>query len=272
MTELHPELARTIVESLPLGIAVLDTEERVMWGNAELGKLLERQLEDVIGSTAVSLQLPVPQFDLLHASPERFRVVEKGRLVGVWQNAGAVSFQGRTLLVIDKKHAIDWFLDMLSSGSFDPAITSRLLSRNALLNRLQLEVSRSRRYANPLSCLVIRIDFTATQNEEESNRIHTKIASTVTELLRWVDVLGQWSKQALVIILPETTEPAAASLAQKLSNAIDTNLASDAKTVNINVGASTWRKGDDANRLVRRGEIVARRQTGSTARTLKYSP
>jgi len=270
MIELHPELARSIVEGLPTGIAVVDSKGRVVWGNAELCELLQRDSEQIIGHSVGSLQLPVPQVDNLHGGPERSRVVEKGRLVGVWQNVGSLSFQGRTLLVIDKKYAIDWFLDILSTGTFDPSITSRALSRNALLNRLQLEVSRSRRYANPLSCLVIRIDFPAPENKEDCQVIHASIASTVTELLRWVDVLGQWSEQALVVILPETAQDAAAQLATKLAQAIDEKLRHETNAVNVNVGASTWRKGDDAGRLVRRADIVARRQIGSTTRTISY--
>jgi len=270
MIELHPELARSIVDSLPTAVAVIDVDGRVVWGNAELCELLRRDADDIVGASAVSLQLPVPEIEAVPSNPIATRIVEKGRLVGVWQNVGGNTFQGRILLVIDKKYAIDWFLDVLSSGSFDPTITSRLLSRNALLNRLQLEVSRSRRYANPLSCLVIRIDFAAQDKAEQQQTIHGLIASTVTELLRWVDVLGQWSDQALVVILPETSEDAAGQLAAKLGNAIDEHLAADAPDVSINVGASTWRKGDDAGRLVRRAEIVARRQIGSTARTLSY--
>lgn len=270
MIELHPELARSIVDDLPTGIAVVDTKGRVMWVNAKLSELIQRDVNDIVGHSALSLQLPIPEINAIAAGAQSYQVVEKGRLVGIWQNLGSVAFQGRTLLVIDKKQAIDWFLDMLSTGTFDPSITSRALSRNALLNRLQLEVSRSRRYANPLSCLVIRIDFATQESKEDRYTLHGLIASTVTELLRWVDVLGQWSEQALVVILPETADEAAGLLAAKLAQAIDDNLDRNVYAVSINVGASTWRKGDDAGRLVRRAEIVARRQIGSTTRTISY--
>jgi GGDEF domain-containing protein len=270
MIELHPELARSIVDKLPGAVAVFDVDGRVVWGNAELSELLRRDPADIVGASAEELQLPLPDPDAVSSPPMGSRIVEKGRLVGIWQNVGAATFKGRVLLMMDKKYAIDWFLDVLASGSFDPSITSRLLSRNALLNRLQLEVSRSRRYANPLSCLVIRIDYINGNKQSRNETIHSLIASTVTELLRWVDVPGQWSDQALVVILPETAEMAADQLAEKLARAIDENLAHETPHVSINVGASTWRKGDDAGRLVRRAEIVARRQIGSTARTLSY--
>ena len=172
--------------------------------------------------------------------------------------------------MIDRENAVDWFFDALSTGSFDGAAASRFLSRNAVFSRLQLEVSRSRRYANPLSCLVIRIDFGTRESDGQRRTVHDMIATTLTEQLRWVDVLGQWSDQALIVILPETTDAAALQLAQKLADALDPSLAREAPAVSINVGSSSWRKGDDAERMVRRADIVARRQISSTARTLNF--
>jgi len=100
--------------------------------------------------------------------------------------------------------------------------------------------------------------------------VHDMIATTVTEQLRRVDVLGQWSDQPLIVILPETTELSARKLAGKVAQALDPNLAHAKPAVSINVGSSSWRKGDDAERLVRRADIVARRQIGSTVRTLSF--
>lgn len=45
MIELHPELARTIVNDLPAGIAVIDDAGRVVWGNIALSELLQRRCE-----------------------------------------------------------------------------------------------------------------------------------------------------------------------------------------------------------------------------------
>jgi GGDEF domain-containing protein len=270
MIELHPELARSIVNELPAGIAVIDADGRVVWGNVVLSKLLKRDPGDIIGRSAESLQLPLPQ----HGSSERGEdpggIVEKGSLIGVSRYLGTTTFRGCALLVIDRENAIDWFFDALSSGGFDGSAASRFLTRNAVLSRLQLEVSRSRRYSNPLSCLVIRIDFGTGDPNAQRRTIHDMIAATLTEQLRWVDVLGQWSDQALLVILPETTDIAALQLANKVADALHPDLAINAPRASINVGSSNWRKGDDAERLVRRADIVARRQIGSTARTISF--
>ena len=63
MIELHPELARTIVNDLPAGIAVIDNAGRVVWGNIALSELLQRDASDIIGRSAESLTLPIPPSD-----------------------------------------------------------------------------------------------------------------------------------------------------------------------------------------------------------------
>jgi len=275
MIELHPELARSIVEDLPAGIAVIDVNGRVVWGNAVLGELLQRDPDEMIGRSAESLSLPLPlpqtERDLQNSDSDNVcRISEKGSLIGISRNVHSSNFRGRALMVIDRGSAIDWFFDAMSSGGFDGSVASRVLSRNGLLNRLQLEVSRSRRYANPLSCLVIRLDFGAREAVPQRRAVHDLIARTLKELLRWVDVLGRWSDRALVVVLPETNEASANQLAEKVAAALHPHLAEEAPMVTVNVGASSWRKGDDAQRLIRRADIVARRQIGTTARTINF--
>jgi PAS fold/Diguanylate cyclase, GGDEF domain len=270
MIELHPELARSIVDGLPAGIAVIDADGHVVWANRVLSELMQRDTAEIIGRSAESLALPLPQRDTREAPTDACRISEMGNLIGISRGVRSSNFHGSALLVIDRGNAIDWFFDALSTGGFDGSVASRFLSRNSLFNRLQLEVSRSRRYANPLSCLVIRIDFGARESGRRRRAVHDLIACTLKELLRWVDVLGQWSDQALVVVLPETTGAAAKQLAEKVACALHPDLADEAPTVTINVGSSSWRKGDDAEGLIRRADIVARRQNGSTARTISF--
>ena len=270
MIELHPELARSIVDDLPAGIAVVDHEDRVVWGNGALSELLRRDAGDIIGRSAESLLLPLPASDPPARGAEPCRILEKGSLIGISRGIQLAAFRGQTLLVMDREYAIDWFFDALAMRGFEGSAASRFLSRNALSSRLQLEVSRSRRYANPLSCLVIRIDFGMLDADGQRRAVYDLIAGTLKEQLRWVDVLGQWSDRALVVILPETTDVAALCLAEKVTGALLPDLNRAAPAVSVNVGASSWRKGDDAQRLIRRADIVAQRQSGSTARTVSF--
>lgn len=269
MIELHPELARSIVHGLPVGVAVVDPNGRVVWANAVLSDLLETSLQEMLGCSADSLQLPLPKADQA-STDQAFQVNERAGLLSISRTPDAHNRSPQTLLVMDREHAIDWFFDALATGSFDGSAASRFLSRNALSGRLQIEISRSRRYGNPLSCLVIRLDFTEDASAEQHERVNDQIATSLIEQLRWVDVLGAWSPNTLVVVLPETIESAALRLSAKIAETLRTKLGLQIPHIGISVGASSWRKGDDGEGLIRRGDISARRQVGSTARTIRF--
>jgi PAS domain-containing protein len=184
MIELHPELARSIVNDLPVGIAVIDTDGRVVWGNLVLSELLQRDSGDIIGRSAESLLLPLPKCDSSDYGNNSTRAIENETLIVVSRSLGTTTFRGRALLVIDPENAVDWFFDALSTGTFDGSAASRFLSHNAVLSRLQLEVSRSRRYLNPLSCLMIRIDFGTRELPAQRRVVHEMIAAKLIEQLR----------------------------------------------------------------------------------------
>ena len=50
-----------------------------------------------------------------------------------------------------------WLLNALTTGVSATVTDSGVLSRGAIINRLEAEVSRSRRYANPLSCITVQL-------------------------------------------------------------------------------------------------------------------
>jgi len=236
MIELHPELARSIVNGLPIGVAVIDPNGRVVWGNAVLSDLLETAIADIIGCSANSLQLPLPKPDQT-SGEQAFQVNERASLLSISRSLDGSNPGGQTLLVIDRENAIDWFFDALATGSFDGSAASRFLSRNALSGRLQIEISCSRRYGNPLSCLVIHLEFSDLVSAEQHQTVNDQIAAILIEQLRWVDLLGQWSPNSLVVVLPETVENAALCLSAKVAEALRATVGPQAPHIGISVGA-----------------------------------
>ena len=82
------------------------------------------------------------------------------------------------------------------------------------------------------------------------------------EQLRWVDLLGQWSDDTLLVVLPETALDAAEGLRAKLAALLEAP--GDGA---ITCGVTAWHKGDNAERMVSRAMASAppdsrRRQAG----------
>jgi diguanylate cyclase (GGDEF)-like protein len=137
-----------------------------------------------------------------------------------------------------------------------------LLNTQTMQQELIAQVSRSRRYLNPLSVVMIRL-----QDMEEiaggvagiqKQRLIRGIAKMLKEKLRWVDVVGCWDKDAFMLILPETSQDAAGKLVRKLQTYIHRMLAEEERTgsnsVVIDIGLAEWTKGDDLNSLLARVE------------------
>lgn len=85
---------------------------------------------------------------------------------------------------------------------------------------LRAEISRSRRYGNALSVLIAEVYPQTDAARELALDALTLLARTLKENLRWVDVLGAWDAETIVVILPETGHAAAEALLEKLASPV----------------------------------------------------
>lgn len=213
MTDLHPELARQVLQAIPGPLAVLNGDNVIVWVNAEFASLAAREAADCLGLTVDDLGLPLRT--VLGA--------EARRIVGPVFSGSVLVFAGGE-----------------TGGA--GAMGAGILTREAALQRLEAEISRSRRYENPLSCLVAQVP------EQTDEAPYAALERMLREQLRWVDVLARWSDSELLVLLPETHARAAAALGRKLAGQAHAQLA----PVKVRWGTSTWRRGDDARLFVTR--------------------
>lgn len=241
MTELHPEHARSVLEHLACGVVMLDGAGRVVWSNAHAVSLLEMPAESLVGCYASDLGLPYS----MAATPAGAPTVDaRGSLIGCTQPHAQANGEGSVMLVCERNHPLVSYIAGLAGLV---ATSTRLLSRAAVANRLDLEISRSRRYANQLSCIVARLSGPSTAADLAN------LAREIKNGLRWVDVLGQWQDDALLIVLPETDVAAAERLRDKLAQTVIT----PAPGLVLEWGVSAWRRGEAVEQVVERGLAVA---------------
>ena len=96
------------------------------------------------------------------------------------------------------------------------------LANRALLEKLlQIESERSKRYQRPASLITIRLEIELTNQYKylrNNNRlVYKNIRKIFDKVLRKADVPGHWSKNQLIILLPETQLAMALDLSGKLS-------------------------------------------------------
>lgn len=259
MLRLHPETSRAVLDELALGLVLVDAGGLVTWANAHALVLLDRALGELVGRDARALPLPYTVPDPHDDEPA---LAVHGPLIGLTQRAATTG--GAIVIVCERSHPLVGFLGALVSGLPGRVAATGVLPRAAVKGRLESEVSRSRRYTNPLSCITVAI---RADNPESAGNA---LARVLKEQLRWVDVLGQWSGDVLLVILPETPIDAASALRAKLLEAFTQAAAQGAIAPgSFAIGCAAWQRGDNAERIVARALASARQARVPVLRSVR---
>ncbi|HEU4641006.1 MAG TPA: diguanylate cyclase [Gemmatimonadaceae bacterium] len=93
-------------------------------------------------------------------------------------------------------------------------------NRRALMERLTAELERARRYALQLSLLMVDLDHFKAINDTYGHVVGDEVLRSVARTLqreaRAVDVVARYGGEEFVVILPETPEEGAVSLAERI--------------------------------------------------------
>ncbi|MEA2609481.1 MAG: hypothetical protein QOJ75_1724, partial [Chloroflexota bacterium] len=95
-----------------------------------------------------------------------------------------------------------------------------VLNRQAVLANLETEIERAARFGHQLSVVMVDLDhfkrLNDTHGHAAGDTILRRVADTLRENVRGVDVVGRYGGEEFLLVLPETDVDAAASLAEKL--------------------------------------------------------
>lgn len=101
-----------------------------------------------------------------------------------------------------------------------------LVNRRVLVERVQTEVERARRYESSVTVLMIDLDHFKTINDEHGHLAGDEVLCQVAELLtsavRAVDMVARYGGEEFVILLPETASVGAATFAERVREKIET--------------------------------------------------
>ena len=97
-------------------------------------------------------------------------------------------------------------------------------NRRALMERLTAELERARRYALQLSMLMIDLDHFKAVNDSYGHVVGDEVLRGVSRILqreaRAVDVVARFGGEEFVVVLPETGEEGAMSLAERIRSRV----------------------------------------------------
>jgi len=124
-----------------------------------------------------------------------------------------------------------------------------LLNRHAIFHAVDAQLSRSRRYGNPLAVVLLRL--TPPRAVRESGLDLRRLSDEFNSRLRWADQIGRLDASGFLLVLPETTAAEAASLAARLTGERVGGIVREAG-LQLDCLITDWQRGDDARKLLQR--------------------
>jgi two-component system cell cycle response regulator len=157
-----------------------------------------------------------------------------------------------------------------SEMSMTDALTG-LLNRYGLHRALQREMAEARRYARPLSCLLIDIDFFKAVNDTYGHAAGDtalrQAARVIAESVRGSDVVCRYGGEEFLVLAPETGLDGARSLAEKIRQSFSARLFGDAGRVfplTLSAGVAQLSTDESGNDMIARADdaLYHAKQTG----------
>lgn len=245
-------LPSQLFDQAHLGLALLDEKGRINWMNPALANLLESDTATLLGRSADDL--PEKSSQLLFGDASLVNLLSGGEQR--WLRREVHTQSENTLLVfqdITEQQRLDSENQRLRQQVQDLKLTDDLTglpNKRAITQALELQISRSRRYQNPLSLVLAHVGL----DDEQIRTLQTGVEPLVLgvsrylrDRLRWVDQIGKWGERGFVAILPET----GAEDAQRLASAIVDEHAEQG-ALGLKQGIASWQKGDGARQLLGR--------------------
>jgi len=271
-TLLDQDIANQALNMSPTGTIIFNRENKITWTNQAMREFLSAREDDLVNLSFTDLN--AKYLDGFSEHPD------------LWKVSASTSQQSRWLISLNSpqneessENKIRYFVDVteimklktecrnlkdqLENNSSSDLLTG-LLNNRSLLQSLEPQVSRSRRYGNPLSIIVMQIENYETQSDNvtpATDQVLTAVSFYLRDQMRWVDLVGRTNDQEFTLILPETGKVDADALASKINKRLANLSLPDSPEVtakvNAKFGVAEWSKGDDSAILLKKARECA---------------
>jgi len=243
----------------PCGVLILDKAGSILKLNEALAAMLALPADQFLGKTRETLQPVVCQGlfkgdGLIHfAGPEMQQ--EKWLLCTEFEGSThTTKFYQDVTGQVKLQQRVDALQQQVEDLTITDALTG-LANPRAFNNALNSQVTRSRRYNNPLCLAIMELVDETDPGASLSDDAILATSRHLRDRLRWVDTIARWDHNHFVTILPETNAEHGSELIGQISagfsDIVMPSLQQD-QTLKLKFGLAQWMKGNDAQMLMER--------------------
>ncbi|MCU7904601.1 MAG: PAS domain-containing protein [Candidatus Thiodiazotropha sp. (ex Epidulcina cf. delphinae)] len=253
---------QTLYEVCPTGMLAIDNDVCIRWMNPALEAMLNLPGDELVGkdkgSLPESLHALFEETDMLHLSlngeGERWLHREVREVVDGVNASLRLHFYQDISEQIEAQQESDQLRRQVEDLTITDELTG-MANRHAILQALTAQVTRSRRYGNPLTLGAMRLSDPdpAAQPLPDASVLVT--ARYLRERLRWADIIGRYEAQMFLLVMPETGKEDAEKLLRQIMDECREGALQALgghPVPDLAIGVAGWAKGDDPQRLIAR--------------------
>ena len=250
-----------ILKVCPMGLAISDDKQKITWVNDTFQKSFGIAASEIIGNNINELpEILQPLFtssSAVHIPANTLRddqwfMCNQQPLEG---NSGTAHFMtdaGPLHLLMQERDALK--NELRESLAIDEV--TGMPNKVALFQSLEPQISRSRRYNNLLSIVIMQINNLDQLDDSQAANLLLPISQMLNDQVRWADIVGKLSDTDFLLVLPETGADACKNLSSNLGERLGSiempeGLPDNFK-ISANFGYCEWAKGDDLRLLMQK--------------------
>ena len=252
-----------LLKSCPLGLALSDEQHKISWVNSTFENFLGISSEEIQNTDINDLPADLKQLfqsnTTMHVPANDIRgdqwfMCSQSKLKNSGNTMHYFIDVGPLYTSMQEKEQLRE--ELIEVLAIDP-ITG-MPNRKSLFQSLEPQVSRSRRYNNQLSVVIMRLTKLEKLNTDEVSRLLVPVSQMLNDQVRWADIVGRLGESDFLLVLPETSAEACEKLSQNLSKRLESlpvpqGLPNSFK-FSAKFGIAEWQKGDDVALLMQKAQ------------------
>ena len=254
-----------ILKACPMGLAISDSKQNITWVNETFQNYLGISADEINGHSISELpevlQPLFTQTNAVHIPANALRddqwfMCSQQPLEDNSDTVHFITDVGPLHLLMQEREALKE--ELRDSLAVDEV--TGMPNKIALFQSLEPQISRSRRYNNLLSIVLMKINSLDQLNEEQAANLLLPISQMLNDQVRWADIVGKLNDSDFLLVLPETDAEACKNLSTNLGERLNSveipeGLPNKFK-ITANFGYSQWEKGDDLSLLMQKARTM----------------